>query len=340
MNAVAPQKLLDDLLSGRSVYLHQYDVARDQLLLVRLDPDAQAAASFLDDRVLAPQTQGAWFTWDQIAAVAATLADRRPHYIFHMGHCGSTLISRLISAAAGAVAMREPLPLRALAFDAAEFDGALLSSEAFAERLSFFERCWARGPDPVTVKATSICTDLAVRTGRAPVLFLYQAPRTHLAAFLAGKNSLIDLRSFAQMRHRRLSRRFTAPSLSGCSVGELAAMAWLTEASAALAAHDQGRLEALNFENFLAAPELELKKACGVFDLHPGDDMISNALSGPIMKTYSKAPEHAYSPAIRAQIIADAAAAHGDEIRRGLALIDAAGKENNMMARTLDLFAR
>lgn len=341
MNAPAQQKLLDDLPLDRSVYPHQYDVARDQFLLVRIASDAQDKASFLDDRVLSPNTQGAWFSWDQLAPARAKLADQRPHYIFHMGHCGSTLISRLISAATEAIAMREPLPLRALAFDAVEGAGALLSETGFVERFSFFERCWARGDRPVIVKATSICTDLAGQAdaGGARALFLYQTPETHLAALLAGANTLNDLRGFAQMRHRRLSRRYEAPLLAMSTVGELAAQVWLSEAIAAAKLHDQAGLAIMNFEAFLSAPALELARACTLFGLTPGGDKIEDALGGPIMQTYSKSPDHAYSPATRREIITDAEEKHAEEIRRGVAYLDAAGKHSKEMARALDLFA-
>ena len=308
MNAPMQQNLLDDLPLDRGVYPHQYNVAGDQLLLVRLASDAQEKASFLDERVLSPNTQGAWFSWDQLAPAEAKLAERRPQYIFHMGHCGSTLVSRLISEVAGAIAVREPLPLRALAFDATEGAGALLGESGFSKRFSFFERCWARGDKPVIVKATSICTDLASKTGAggARALFLYQPPETHLAALLAGANTLNDLRGFAQMRHRRLCRRYDAPPLAGSTVGELAAQVWLCEASAAAAVHDAAGLSIMNFEAFLSAPAHELARVCDLFGLEPEVAKIEAALGGPILQTYSKAPEHVYSPATRREIIADA----------------------------------
>ena len=341
MNAPMQQKLIEDLPHDRSAYPHQYDVARDQILIVRLAGEAQEKASFLDDRVLPPNTQGAWFTWDQLASARPKLADRRPHYIFHMGHCGSTLVSRLISEAAGAIAMREPLPLRAFAFDLAEGAGALLGDKDFTERFSFFESCWARGERPVIVKATSICTDLAEHASKsgAQSLFLYQIPETHLAALLAGANTLIDLRGFAQMRHRRLQTRFAPPPLSVASLGELAAQLWLCEASAAAKAHDSGQMAVMNFEGFLGAPSAELGRACSLFGLSPGEEKIEAALGGPTMRTYSKAPEHAYSPAMRKEIIADAANQFSDEIRRGRAYLEAAGNESDAMARALELFS-
>ena len=343
MNASAQQKLLNDLAQDRSVYPHQYDVVRDQLLLVRLDLEAQAQASFLDDRVLSPNTEGAWFTWDQIAPAGAALKDQHPRYIFHMGHCGSTLLSRLISAATSAVAMREPLPLRSFAFDAAEGESAMLTKAGFDERLAFFERCWGRGDAPVIVKATSICTGIAGRThaGAAKSLFLYQTPQTHLTVLLAGANTLADLRGFARMRHRRLQCFFDAPALAETSsVGELAAQLWLCEASAAARLHDGDGFELLNFEKFLAAPAEELKRQCAFFDLPSDDAKIAAALSGPIMKSYSKAPEHGYTPEMRRAIIAESAKTYSADIKRGMAYLEKAGASGEAAARALELFSQ
>ena len=333
------QKLFDDLPSDLGVFPHQYELTNDQVLLVRLAPDVLASASFLDQRILAPNTPGAWFAWTHVSR--APLSTARPGYIFHMGHCGSTLLSRLISAVSGTAALREPLPLRVLASDAAEGGGSLLGLEKRKERLAFFEACWARGPAPVIVKATSMCTDLAadiVAAGRR-ALFIYQTPALHLAALLAGQNTLIDLRGFAQMRHRRLNRFMDASPLASASLGELAAQVWLSEAAGA-ASVKGGKFDAVNFENFLAAPQESLAKACGVFGFETTQDKISTALSGPIMKTYSKAPEHAFTAETRKQILADATRNHKTEIDRGLAYIDAAGQRSETLAKAITQFSQ
>ena len=332
------QKLFDDLPSDLGVFPHQYELTNDQVLLVRLAPDVLASASFLDQRVLAPNTPGAWFTWNHVSR--ASLSAARPNYIFHMGHCGSTLMSRLVSAASGSAALREPLPLRILATDAAEGEGSLLGPEKRKERLAFFEACWARGPAPVVVKATSMCTDLAadiVAAGQR-ALFLYQTPSVHLAALLAGQNTLIDLRGFAQMRHRRLSRHMDAAPLATASLGELAAQVWLSEAAGAASVVGDG-FDAINFENFLATPRESLATACDFFGLQTSPEKIAAALSGPIMKTYSKAPEHAFTAETRKQILAEATRNHKDEISRGLAYIEAAGQQSEKLAKAIERFS-
>lgn len=317
MNASVSRELLANLAADRSVFPHQYIVAGDQVLLVRLSPATQSQASFLDERVLAPSTQGAWFPADAIARAAAALPEKSAAYIFHAGHCGSTLVSRLIEAAADAAVLREPLPLRAFAFDAAEDGGALLDDGTRRARIALFEKLWARNSPAAVIKATSICTDLAKRlapVGQAGAVFISQRPETQLAVLLAGENSANDLRGFASMRWRRLNAIAPLPPLARFGVGELAALAWLAESAAA---HQAG-LEIFDFDEVLKAPA-ETVKAIGAGLGVPLDSgRLAEAAAGPIMRRYSKAPEHAYDAAMRARIIAESCEKNRDEIRKGM----------------------
>jgi hypothetical protein len=45
------------------------------------------------------------------------------------------------------------------------------------------------------------------------------------------------------------------------------------------------------------------------------------------MRRYSKSPEHAYDAALRRDVLNEARAAHGAEIKRGLAWLDHAAEE-------------
>ena len=116
----APESLALHLLSrlpdGSDVHLQRFDVPRRAALLVCLDADRLRQASFLDDRVLRPDTQGAWVTVAALAAAAEPIRALQPvHFIGHSGHVGSTLVSRLLDATGGVLSLREPLPLRTLA---------------------------------------------------------------------------------------------------------------------------------------------------------------------------------------------------------------------------------
>ena len=118
--------LLKNLGTDHLVYVHQLNLQSDTLLLVQLDQADIENHSFLDQRVFRQEMNYEWVDWAEFEAAAEPLPKEIPGYIFHIGHCGSTLLSRLVSAASGTHALREPLPLRAIAVDQAYGRAAML----------------------------------------------------------------------------------------------------------------------------------------------------------------------------------------------------------------------
>ena len=54
------ETFLSDLAASPDVYLQKVDLARDAALLIRVSESTYRAASFLDDRILAPDVKGGW----------------------------------------------------------------------------------------------------------------------------------------------------------------------------------------------------------------------------------------------------------------------------------------
>jgi len=83
--------------------------------LIAMDRDAYRAASFLDDRMLQHPVDAQIVPWPEVEAAMA--GDRRSdaRWIFHIGHVGSTLVSRLLGEIDGVLAVREARVLRDLA---------------------------------------------------------------------------------------------------------------------------------------------------------------------------------------------------------------------------------
>jgi len=191
-------------------------------------------------------------------------------------------------------------------------------------RLALFESVWARGAGRVTVKATSIATHLigCVESG-TPLVFLYQQPETHLAVLLAGANAWQDLRGFAQHRYRRLAMKAPdLPPLAAMTAGELAALSWLAEVSTASASLTDRDALRIDFDEFLRQPEESLFSACRALGLETTPERCTSAVHGPVMKAYSKAPEHSYGPSLRAEVLADSRRRNAAEIARGMKLVD------------------
>lgn len=330
--------MLNKLTVDSLVCAHQLDLLNDNVLLVQLGESDLRDHSFLDQRILRQDMNYEWIGWSEFKAAAERLPVQVPAYIFHVGHCGSTLLSRLVSAATGTQALREPLPMRTFAFDQADASAAFLRGETLRARLGFFERVWARGAAKTVVKATSICTNLmGLVNPTAPMVFIYQQPETHLAVVLAGENKLQDLRGFAQNRYRRLvDCDVDMLPLAELSVGELAALAWLTEAVSANRMSVARSFAKLDFDQFLKHPDDSLQEICRELDLKTDPERCRMALAGPIMRTYSKAPEHEYGPDLRKEVIVDSRARNAGEIARGMRWIGRVAAQSAEVTAAID----
>jgi hypothetical protein len=328
MNGAGAQGLLGAL--GRGAFPFAYDPQSDSVRLIALSAEEIARAAFLDQRVLTPQTTSEQAPFALFEKAALALPGPAPNMIFHMGHCGSTLLSKLLAAASGAAAFREPMPLRSLAAEwaDAETGDSFLTKSEIARRFGAFLMSWSRGPG-TTVKASSMCTDLLApflaSRPDARAAFLYLKPEAFIAVMLGGENNRNDLVGFAKIRRRRLARHAPdVPPLARLSPGELAALVWLVEAAAAARARGPA-LRAIDFDAFLEAPAQGLAEAAAHLDVPAIAPAIDAAIHGPLMRSYSKAPEHEFTPAARKQFMALYRDEHRAEIAKGMALIAKAG---------------
>jgi hypothetical protein len=328
---------------GRSPELFPFalDLPGDSLAFIRLSRADYERASFLDGRVLGPQTSSRTLPWSEAAtAIDAAQLIERCGFIFHIGHVGSTLLSRLIGADRGVFSLREPLLLRTFAqlSDQPETQPRHWRDEDFDARLTGCLRLLSRTFDTSQlplVKATSFVSELAAgllsRASKPKAVMMYVPPESYLATILGGPNSRQEARMLAPSRLRRLNRRIgtAAWQLASLSEGEVLALSWACEMSALAQAANCGGRRAfwVNFEQFLASPAPLLAAVLGHFDIEASANEVRAIVGGPEMQRYSKAPEHGYDAALRREVLDAARATHGAEIRRGRAWLDRAAEQ-------------
>jgi len=307
---------------------HSIDEPGDRLLFAHLTADQYRTASFLDGRLLGPQVKTQWVPFTD---VLAALPPPRPlHAIFHIGHVGSTLISRLLGEVPGLFAMREPAALRTLA----EYRDAPEAWTTPAQHAARLEACltlWSRTWTPeqtALLKATSFASELAPAFLARPgtrALLLSVRPETYLATILAQDGNRAEATTLAPARIARLNARLGEPAfrLAGMREGERIAMAWACE-SASLAAARRPASLAVDFDTFLARPAEVLARAAAHLGgaLTPAE--VDRLVTGPLTTRYAKGPEHAYSAGLRAQMLAQARAEHGAAIAAGMAWLERA----------------
>jgi hypothetical protein len=294
--------------------------------LARLDEAAYRAASFLDQRILDLRPEQASVSVATLGSAAAALVPRA-HYIFHIGHVGSTLLSRLIGELPGFFSVREPVLLRAAASDPAgeRLWGALDLRNA----LSLLGRQW-RPSQRAVVKASSFVSEIAERAleldAGAAAILMFTPALTYLRCIMGGPNSRLESQALAPSRLARLRRRLGgAPDVAPRSEGEWIAMSWLCEMVCLHAAARRfgSRVVWIDFDEFLAAPREGFVRAMRALGAAVDPKELACLLAGPLLHRYSKAPEYAYDAALRQEVLASAEQQHPAEIRRGMAWIAA-----------------
>jgi hypothetical protein len=322
---------------------HYYDAAHDVVAFVEHDEASYRAASFLDDSALPPGAPRHPVPWSQVASLVPAEARRDVQYIFHMGHVGSTLISRLLGERPEVLALREPVILRDFAACLATGAWEPESIPARIDTLTALLSRTFRPDQRALVKASSSVSEIAAELVPAgsKALLLYAKPERYIANILAGENSRARHREEVEERLRRLERRSGERwDAEYMSEGAVIASAWACEMGSLVAAADRlgpERAMWLDFDAFLADPRGELERLALFFGLDP---RAARALADhPLMSRYAKALDHPFTPAMREALLTEARRDHEAALAEGLAWLDKAAKGNAHVARCLDAAA-
>lgn len=270
------------------------------------------AASFLDHRALLPGMPCALVPWPELQLAARGL-ESHCHFIFHISHAGSTLISRLLGLHPSILSLREPAILR------------LLGRGEFTDRLDALLALWSRtfhSHQRAVIKATSFVSEiggsLLERVPNSRAILVYVPAATFLPALLDGAMS--DIRKEAHARLARIQKRgyLSEVTSDNLSPGELVAMSWLAEMLALreISTRFPDRVLWMNFDQFLCQPERQLHRAFEHIGLSAD---VASYLSGPTMQRYAKRPEARYDSVLRERLLEQGRTRHAGEIRNGIA---------------------
>lgn len=308
------------------------DLVSRRALLVRFTEAQRREAAFLDERALPARADGGWIPLDSLAQVAAR--DVHADAIFHIGHCGSTLLSRLLQSWSQLQVLREPLPLRTLAEAWGDLDAphSRLSPQQARNLLDALVAAWSRPLGTTArcvIKATSGCNGLIQPLldlrPEARVVLLDMPLQPYLATLLKSQDSVRDAANAAAERITDLGNRGFGEGLflHGLSLPQQCAMGWLAERVrfAALARAHAERVLRVDFEQLLAHPEVELQRIARHLALDPAG--VAGALQSPAWRRYAKAQEHGYGRDDRAHDLALAMQRHAQEIGEGTAWVTA-----------------
>ena len=311
------------------------DPSQGMVRLIAMSRDSYRAASFLDDRMLQEPHDAQIVSFEIIEEAATDDLRADARWIFHIGHVGSTLLSRLLGELDNVLAVREPRILR---------DASSLPTEVrdryIAPLPGLMSRTFAE-TEVACVKATSFVSEIAdalVPPGER-ALFMYASPHNYIASILAGDQSLAEMKMWAQDRLRRMSGR--VPPLEEQqqrSAAHVAAAAWACEMTSLESAAERMPDRAIvwaDFDRMLIDMPGALANAAAHFGFGAEAGEIDAIANGPLMRRYSKALEFDYSPSLRRDLIAQEEGLHGREIEDALAMLDAAAEKSPLLARAL-----
>lgn len=273
---------LTDIAASPDHYLHSFDGA-DAVIAV-MDRAAYARSIFLDARI-SPASDAAMRV--PVAALAqAAPPPQTAAWIFHVAHCGSTLLARALEAVSTGLVLREPMALRQLAFAP---DPARLRLV-----LAMLSRRYG-GEEPTLIKANvpvnALLPAIAAADPAAPAVFLHLGLEDYALAVLRSP------------QHRGWVRQIAAQfagAAPGASDAACLAALWLWQMRAFAAALDAlPHACTLDAERFYADPASVLTALAPRLGRTAKPARIAEVAAGPLFNTYSKRPGVAFDNAAR-----------------------------------------
>ncbi len=317
----------------------QLDVSGKRLLLALVTEGTYRDASFLDQRLnLDGKLQAMWVPLERMLAdqQLAGLKPAEAGFIFHVGHCGSTLLSRLLSENPDLLSLREPLSLRALAESERllERPGVPVDRTDWQASLGLLSQLLGRTyrhDQKTVIKPSSSCNNLlepvlASHPGHRAI-FLYLNPRAYLANVLRPQSRgalhafsgerTFDVRRF--MPHAGDSFESLAPGRLGI-LNWSASMAYLMHAKADANLSD--RIRVVEFEDFLQDPVDILEELFRFLGKPVNKGSAVAIAAGAHMQRYAKDPSIGYTPELRAEDLRRSMEAHRADIEDALTWLE------------------
>lgn len=330
------ERMYSDLMDNPHWLFIRYEIPENYCEFVNVDDTVYSASLFLDHRleVNSPARK-------RIELIALLdrfsrkkVSHRAANYIFHIGHCGSTMISRLLGCFEGVLALREPVPLISLAENYRKIGEPPLRVNAnqYSILESFVVHLVTRTfneQQTALIKPTSYCYNIADRLmnynkGSKSVM-LYINLETYLATMLrasqrkaealnAAQNCLSDLKNISCIDYPVIEN---LPVEKTIALNWIAHMTWLIRLTQNKSFN--GRIGLVNFDDFLSNPAESLQSICTLFDIQANAGEIKTVINGPIMQSYSKKPEIDYNSDTRRRELAQYRQIYSREISSTLA---------------------
>jgi hypothetical protein len=323
---------LAGLRTNPDFLLQDIDFRERRGLVIKISETAYRKTAFLDERVFSADTQGAWFPLESLLQITAGLTiTRSPHYISHIGHCGSTLISRLLGELPTIFSVREPVALLALAMVMREQDTTVTTlgihewKRLLSMSLSLLSRTYRSDDKPViklTSAAGNLLEPLLDAHAESKALLLYVNLETYLTTMLRAEATRESVRVYSRawLSDLRQQTGYAVLGKDPLDVGLQTAINWLAMLSTFSRAtqRNPGRTLWMNFDVFLGAPAKHMRILNDFLGLKASVDTINSLFNGELMQLYAKDPRQSFDKHMRQRELAAARQHFETEIRTAM----------------------
>lgn len=323
------------LLRSPDYFLHSIDVDGDAAWFLRMSRDHYRASSFLDERINRADDQPLRLSLSGLIQVCAESATPTPtpHYLFHVGHCGSTLLAQVLDDVPDLFVLREPMVLRSLTElldETTAADGRVDRARwnALFETVRHMTARTYEAPQTALIKATSICGNLIepflAADARSRALLLGVTLETYLASMLRperrpelGANSRLRVRQLQARSGRKDLRLYDMSDAQKAVMNWMTAMAFFNDVLKDSDHRNQVRL--VCFDTLLADRQPALRDIDVFLGCSLDEARLAALAASKHFETYAKNPERAFDANMRAERLAETRRLAGEEIASGLA---------------------
>jgi len=299
-NASVP---LQELLTNPDYYLWRLEGS--YAIFVQMTRESFQKSIFTDQRIVPASSNLIKIRIDRLLKVFKKYDPPRMSYIFHVAHCGSTLLSRALDIIDKNIVYREPSALRQLAVMAAENDWGDAPPASWRNKFRLTTALLSKSyvdNSPVVVKANVpvnfIIDRLMKLDPEAPGLLLYSTFENYLLSILKSTThrawSVSVVNSLAKAIERRTGvseydqKQLTAPQVVACL--------WLAQISIYCEAAEKYKyLKTVDSEIFFSDPEPVLAKTFELFNQSVSAQEINAIINSNLFSHYSKDPRYEYS---------------------------------------------
>jgi len=328
-DSAATLRRLDALFDNPELFPARLDLAADRVRLTPMTAESYARSPFLDERIERAGGRDLGMSLAELVEAYRRIdPPRRPaHYLFHIGHCGSTLLSRMLGEVDGILSLREPPPLLALARQRRTQGSADDKGwrDAFDLTVHLLSRTFdAR--DVALVKpnshANNLLAELMSWHADSRAILLYVDLETYLATMLRPPARRETVRAVGESRLADFRQRTGDGGPDALDDARRAALVWLVQMREFVDVLDSPQLRprarAIEFGAFLSRCREALAAAAAFLGRAADGAALDRAFDPALAGQYSKRPGRTFDAAARAGMLESARHAHAGEIAAGM----------------------